>query len=116
LSDRLKANTYLSPALSPETPWLAVEKVPAAKISLVKGANDSQPTKVTWEVPNPEALRRWCVYQLVADKWQVSIVGAQTRSLELDPPSDPAKRVRAIAVAGVDGSGTLSRASILAIE
>ncbi|MFY8072483.1 MAG: hypothetical protein ACOVNQ_12395, partial [Pirellula sp.] len=66
--------------------------------------------------PNPEAPRRWCVYQLVGDKWQVSIVGAQTTSLELDPPSDPAKRVRAIGVAGVDGSGVLAPASILAIE
>ena len=116
LSDRLKANTYLTPALSPATPWLAVEKIPAAKVSLAQGASDSHPTKVTWNVPNPEAPRRWCVYQLVADKWQVSIVGAQTTSLELDPPSDPAKRVRAIGVAGVDGSGVLAPASILAIE
>jgi hypothetical protein len=116
LSDRLKSNTYLNPALPPASPWLVVEKIPAAKISLAKKTNESQPTKVTWEIPNPEAVRRWCVYQLMDDKWQVSIVGAQTQSVDLHNPSEPAKRVRAIAVAGVDGSGSLAPTSILAIE
>jgi hypothetical protein len=53
---------------------------------------------------------------LVNDQWEYSIVGAKTRSLELENSGDPAKKVRAIAVRGVDGSGALSPASILAIE
>jgi uncharacterized lipoprotein YddW (UPF0748 family) len=116
LSDRLKANTYLTPALTPLAPWLSVEKIPAAKLSLTQKTNPSEPAKVEWEVSNPEALRRWCVYRLVNDQWECSIVGAKTRSLELENSSDPAKKVRAIAVRGVDGSGALSPASILAIE
>lgn len=116
LSDRLKANTYLTPALTPETPWLNVEKIPAPKIAISRKASADQPTNLTWQIPNPQAVRRWCVYQLKAGRWEVSIQGASQNSLEIDSSADVESKVSAVAVVGVDGAGALGPSAILAIE
>jgi len=116
LSDRLKANTYLQPALTPETPWLKVESVPAPKLSIRRGVSADEPSVVTWEIPNPQAVRRWCVYQLKAGRWEVSIQGADETSLKIVTSPGQENKVAAVALVGVDGAGALSPSAILAIE
>lgn len=116
LSDRLKSNTYLTPALTPITPWLNVEKVSAPKLTPRQPLDSNASRTVAWEVSNPKAVRRWAVYRLVQGKWELSILGPETQSLQIQPSSEPETRVQAIAVAGVDGTGALGPASILAIN
>ena len=119
LSDRLKANTYLTPALTPQTPWLSVDKTPAPKLSIARPSSPEEPTTVSWQRPNPNPVRRWCVYRLIANRWEVSIYGVDTLSLTIDPAKssdNPENKVQAIAVAGVDGAGTLGPATIQVID
>ena len=122
LSDRLKANTYLTPALTPETPWLSVDKTPAPKLSIARPSSPQEPTTVSWQRPNPNPVRRWCVYRLIANRWEVSIHGVDTLSLTIDPAKSSEStdgkenKVQAIAVAGVDGSGTLGPATIQVLD
>lgn len=67
-------------------------------------------------------MRRWCVYRLIANRWDVSIHGVDTLSLTIDPakssdnPENKENKVQAIAVAGVDGAGTLGPATIQVID
>lgn len=116
LSDRLKSNTYLTPALTPQTPWLKVEKIAKPELSQVTRSSDASPTKVVWEVSNQQAVRRWCVHRLIKGRWETSIHGPDTLSLELGPPESPDNKVQAIAVAGVDGASQLGPYSVLAFE
>jgi hypothetical protein len=134
LTDRLKTNTYLSPALSPQTPWLNVEKTTAPVVSILK-PSDIKPTdlnlseqgspagspQVTWSSSNPQSVRRWCLYRLIDNRWEVSIHGAQSDRAPIESDQAPGtqapgKKVRAIALAAVDGAGAIGPPTILAIE
>lgn len=116
LSDRLQSNTYLTPALTPETPWLQVEKVAKPVVSQVRKASATQPANVVWQVANPHAARRWYVQRLINGRWKSSIHGPATLSIELDSQQDSESKVRAIAVAGVDGASQLGPSCVIAIE
>jgi hypothetical protein len=129
LTDRLKTNTYLSPALSPQTPWLNVEKTTAPVVAILKPSDlkpsDLKPSdqdssagrpQVTWSSSNPQSVRRWCLYRLIEDRWEVSIHGAQIDRAPIESDQAPGKKVRAIALAAVDGAGAIGPPTILAIE
>ena len=134
LTDRLKTNTYLSQALSPQTPWLNVEKTTAPVVEILKPSDQDSSAgspQVTWRSSNPQSVRRWCLYRLIEDRWEVSIHGTQidrapiesdqatgTQAPGTQAPGTqaPGKKVRAIALAAVDGSGAIGPPTILAIE
>jgi hypothetical protein len=122
LADRLKSNTYLSAALSPQSPWLNVEKTTAPKLAILQRsdpANAAEPTQVTWSSSNPQSVRRWCLYRLIENQWEVSIHGAQTDRMPIMPiesGKNPGKKVQAIALAAVDGAGAIGPPTILAID
>jgi hypothetical protein len=99
LTDRLKTNTYLSPALSPQTPWLNIEKTTAPVVAILKPSD-----------------RRWCLYRLIEDRWEVSIHGSQIDRAPIESDEAPGKKVRAVALAAVDGAGAIGPPTILAIE
>jgi hypothetical protein len=56
------------------------------------------------------------LHRFVSGRWETSILGPDTLSLELDHQENPEKKVQAIAVAGVDGASQLGPYSVLAIE
>lgn len=116
LSDRLKSNTYLTPALTPPTPWLAVKEVSAPKVSVVSPKSNDEPIEVVWEISDPMSVRRWCVYRLIDARWEISIHGPETRGLSLGPELNPQGSVQAVAIAAVDGAGVLGPPAIVAIK
>ena len=124
LTDRLKTNTYLSPALSPQTPWLNVEKTTAPVVAILKPSDlkssDQNSSgggpQVTWSSSNPQSVRRWCLYRLIEDRWEVSIHGSQIDRAPIESDEAPGKKVRAVALAAVDGAGAIGPPTILAIE
>jgi hypothetical protein len=134
LTDRLKTNTYLSPALSPQTPWLNIEKTTAPVVAILKPSDlkssDQNSSgggpQVTWSSSNPQSVRRWCLYRLIEDRWEVSIHGSQIDRAPIESDEAPGtqgsgtqgsgKKVRAIALAAVDGAGAIGPPTILAIE
>ena len=134
LTDRLKTNTYLSPALSPQTPWLNIEKTTAPVVAILKPSDlkssDQNSSgggpQVTWSSSNPQSVRRWCLYRLIEDRWEVSIHGSQIDRAPIESDEAPGtqgsgtqgsgKKVRAVALAAVDGAGAIGPPTILAIE
>jgi hypothetical protein len=124
LTDRLKTNTYLSPALSPQTPWLNVEKTTAPVVAILKPSDlkssdqnsSGGSPQVTWSSSNPQSVRRWCLYRLIEDRWEVSIHGSQIDRAPIESDQAPGKKVRAVALAAVDGAGAIGPPTILAIE
>ena len=63
-----------------------------------------------------QGVRRWCVYVLRGGQWSVSIQGAEATSYRFEPQQESQARVRAVAVAGVDGSGRVGEAAFLSLE
>ena len=124
LSDRLEANTYLSEALVPQMPWIDSPRVSRPQLKRVvreiqENGETKQQVEVRWNQADDsdrKVARRWCVYVLQGGQWSVSIQGADSIPLTMDPAQDPQVRVRAIAVAGVDGAGGIGEAAILSLD
>ncbi len=124
LSDRLEANTYLTEALVPQTPWIELPQV--AKPRLVRetrevqeGVASKSQVAIRWgetEDSHNQGVRRWCVYVLRGGQWSVSIQGAEATSYRFELQQESQARVRAVAVAGVDGSGRVGEAAFLSLE
>ncbi len=112
ISDQLRSNTYLAPALVPESPWLAGERIgkPEFSIDVVDGM-----TRITWKVESASAVRQWCLFLLRNGKWEYRILGHDQSTWSL-PTTEEQKSIQAIAVHAVDGSGAEGESALLVLE
>lgn len=108
LADRLKQNAYQQPAVAPACSWID-DVAPAAPRVSVEESSGSR--LVSWAEGCDQPIRRWCVYYLRENGWDLMILGRSQRSATISVSND--STVRAVAVVGLDAAGNASPATIV---
>jgi uncharacterized lipoprotein YddW (UPF0748 family) len=104
LANTLKRNTQSSKALVPASPWLnrSPPSKPAARVS-----NHAGSMELSWTPGNTNALRWWVVQRKIQSGWNIDILPAEQRFLNLGIAPD------IIAVTAIDQFGSSSASVVL---
>ena len=114
LGDRLQADTYREPALTPEMPWLE-GNAPAPPVAEITESSDGDRLTLRITAGDSAIVSLWVVQTRNADDehWQTTILPSGTRELVLPDSAGPTDIV---AVTAIDRVGQASSKTVLRLR
>ncbi len=101
LSDLLRREVYLVPALVPASPWLNAT-VPDAPELAVCAEPATGCTVVVWDVADPANIACWCIAIQTGEAWELQVQPATQRQVRL-PAAARVVAVWAVSRTGIEG-------------
>ncbi|MDO5510472.1 MAG: family 10 glycosylhydrolase [Weeksellaceae bacterium] len=100
---RLRHEAYAQKALTPLSPWINFDKIPAPELEI---DHDGNHWHLNWHLQEAADVFQWVVYKQYGTEWQTEIYASDVLSITLDNKHHHQK-LNTIAVQAVDRLGNL---------
>jgi uncharacterized lipoprotein YddW (UPF0748 family) len=116
VNEALKDGPYKNQALVPVSPWLDSKAPDKPSVHIKRdGEKATAHWKPAWKLFGGEKPWLWAVYIKRGEAWEIKVLPAETRSLDLSAGSD-GQKVSAVAVSQVDRCGNESKRNVQEVK